>query len=139
MAPSHGSIIIECAKRELHATTPVKKPDRNHPTRISLVFYQHKNLNEAKHGLSLWEAKMAEKAREKEEDAEKHGAENTSSKSGGKKAKREHSEHSEPSEPPYKQFLLMLTERSMSCTTNTYVSTSPYAFTKVTGPYNNFM
>ncbi|RXN36298.1 methylcytosine dioxygenase TET2-like protein [Labeo rohita] len=139
VAPSHGSIIIECAKRELHATTPLKKPDRNHPTRISLVFYQHKNLNEAKHGLALWEAKMAEKAREKEEDAEKHGAENTSSKSSGKKVKREHSEPSEPSETPYKQFLLMLTERSSSCTTNTYVSTSPYAFTKVTGPYNQFL
>ncbi|XDV15021.1 hypothetical protein PO909_015175 [Leuciscus waleckii] len=139
VAPSHGSIIIECAKRELHATTPVKKPDRNHPTRISLVFYQHKNLNEAKHGLALWEAKMAEKAREKEEDAEKHGAENTTSKSSGKRVKREHSEPSEPSEPPYKRFLLMLTERSMSCTTNTYVSTSPYAFTKVTGPYNHFL
>lgn len=146
VAPSHGSILIECARRELHATTPILRPNRSHPTRISLVFYQHKSLNAPGHGLLRWEAKVAEKAREKEE-AERllrhSGSEDVSDAIETRLSvpiKKEMSDEEEEEGEWHKEReeLQVPTRQSISVARDSVIMSAPYALTHVTGPYNRW-
>ncbi|KAM9858909.1 methylcytosine dioxygenase TET3 [Aulostomus maculatus] len=144
VAPAHGSILIECARRELHATTPLRKPDRSHPTRISLVFYQHKNLNQPMHGLALWEAKMkllAERALQRQQEAALLGLSQDDIKALGKKRKWGPTpagaipgpgQSKDKREGP-------VTRLAPTFHTTSMVTVSPYAFTRLTGPYSHFV
>lgn len=144
VAPAHGSILIECARRELHATTPLKKPDRTHPTRISLVFYQHKNLNQPMHGLAMWENKMkllAERALQRQQEAALLGLSQDDIKALGKKRKWGSAvagaspgpgQTKDKKEGPVTRFAPTFHTTSM-------VQASPYAFTQLTGPYSRFV
>ncbi|NXC09486.1 TET3 dioxygenase, partial [Orthonyx spaldingii] len=139
VAPAHGSILIECARRELHATTPLKKPNRCHPTRISLVFYQHKNLNQPNHGLALWEAKMkqlAERARARQEEAARLGLP-PDAKAFAKKRKWGGALATEA--PSKERRDLVPTRQAVAIPTNSAITVSSYAYTKVTGPYSRWI
>ncbi|KAM9312473.1 methylcytosine dioxygenase TET3 [Gastrophryne carolinensis] len=142
VAPGHGSILIECARRELHATTPLKKPNRGHPTRISLVFYQHKNLHQPNHGLALWEAKvkqLAERARIKQEEADRLGIKQEVKGSAKKRKWGGATTTPTPETPPVDREDTIPTRQTSTLLRNSFTTSSSYAYTKVTGPYNRWI
>uniref|UniRef100_A0A673N9Z9 Methylcytosine dioxygenase TET n=1 Tax=Sinocyclocheilus rhinocerous TaxID=307959 RepID=A0A673N9Z9_9TELE len=142
VAPAHGSILIECARRELHATTPLKKPDRSHPSRISLVFYQHKNLNQPCHGLALWESKMkllAERARQRQQEAALLGLSEEDIKAYGKKRKWVAGSASPSPGQTKDKREGVVTRMAPTQHTTTMVTVSPYPSTHLTGPYSRFV
>lgn len=126
IAPAHGSVLIECARRELHATTPVRHPNRNHPTRLSLVFYQHKNLNKPQHGFELnkikYEAKEAKnkkiKSSEQKDPTANEGPELS---------------------PEVNELNQIPSHKALTSTHDNVVTVSPYALTHVAGPYNHWV
>lgn len=141
VAPSHGSILIECARRELHATTPILRPNRSHPTRISLVFYQHKSLNEPGHGMAMWDAKMAKREREREEEAERLRMEELPGGAGRKGAgagSEAHAEAEEEEASAARRAASIPTRHAWTLPRDGVITVSPYALTHVTGPYNRW-
>ncbi|XP_028323765.1 methylcytosine dioxygenase TET3 isoform X2 [Gouania willdenowi] len=138
VAPSHGSILIECARRELHATTPILRPNRSHPTRISLVFYQHKSLNEPGHGMAMWDAKMAKREREREEEAERLRMEGNLSNGTGSNSKERTEEDVREEVEKMGRFTGVPTRQAWTIPSDSALTVSPYALTHVTGPYNRW-
>lgn len=47
---NHGSLLFEVAKNEEHCTSALVSPNRKNPSRLGLVFIQHRDLNEPFHG-----------------------------------------------------------------------------------------
>ena len=61
LALPHGSLLVEVAKEELHATTALRCPNKLDPCRLGLVFYQHGNLHLPRHGKTMAERKDQER------------------------------------------------------------------------------
>ncbi|XP_014303001.1 methylcytosine dioxygenase TET1, partial [Myotis lucifugus] len=125
IAPAHGSVLIECARRELHATTPVQHPNRNHPTRLSLVFYQHKNLNRPHHGFEI--------------NKIKYEAKEPKNKKIKVSEQRDQAANEGPELSPEANELNQIPSRqALTLTHDNVVTVAPYALTHVAGPYNHW-
>ncbi|XP_070543987.1 methylcytosine dioxygenase TET2-like isoform X2 [Ptychodera flava] len=144
IALQHGAVLFEVAKRELHATTALKKPNRNNPTRIALVFYHHKHMNFRHHGMNEYEIKMANRQLEAEEAARAAGEPIPSTPTRGRKKARivqetENTEKENVQTLKEVEVSSIPTKQAVTMTTDSLVTLKSYAFTTVTGPYQKWM
>ena len=154
VALSHGAVLFEVAKRELHATTGLRNPDRYHPTRISLVFYQHKNLNYEDHGWHVYAKKIEDMkqqriAKMKAERGLVDMEEIENSFKGGKKRKlkmekeekeeEEKIDFSKTSAAQYRYMWDCNVKHGLAQTTNTVTSKWINPEPMVSGPYQKWV
>ncbi|XP_022088484.1 methylcytosine dioxygenase TET2-like isoform X2 [Acanthaster planci] len=141
IALSHGSILFEAAKRELHATTSIRNPHRQKPTRISLVFYQHKHMNFRHHGLEEYERKMQARQDEAEETARLNG-ETPPPRKGRKRRLSASDDTVIPDKTKVKcssASKKVPTKHAQTPVTNTVTTLASTAFPTVTGPYQKWV
>ncbi|XP_028632713.1 methylcytosine dioxygenase TET1 isoform X2 [Grammomys surdaster] len=118
VAPIHGSVLIECARKELHATTSLGSPRRGLPFRVSLVFYQHKSLNKPNHGFDSNRINCKCKKVTKKKSADQEGTDLS----------------------PEAHLSYQIPSRVASTLTrDNVVTVSPYSLTHVAGPYNRWV
>lgn len=153
VALCHGAVLFEVAKRELHATTGLRNPNRYHPTRISLVFYQHKNLNNERHGMYAYERKLEEMKMKRIEQMQLERGyvdmeEIENSFKGGKKRKAGPDDNPEDAEMAellrsangeYRYMWQCNTGRADALTSNTVTTKWVNPLPLVTGPYQKWV
>ena len=141
VALTHGSVLFEVAKRELHATTSIRKPLRQKPTRVSLVFYQHKHMNFRHHGLEEYERKMQARQDEAEEMARLNG-ETPPPRKGRKRRLSASDDTVIPDKTKIKYTMeskKVPTKHAQTPFTNAITTLASTAFPTVTGPYQKWV
>ncbi|CAE1321007.1 DNA N6-methyl adenine demethylase,Methylcytosine dioxygenase TET2,Methylcytosine dioxygenase tet3,Methylcytosine dioxygenase tet3-A,Methylcytosine dioxygenase TET3,Methylcytosine dioxygenase TET1,Methylcytosine dioxygenase tet3-B [Acanthosepion pharaonis] len=144
IALTHGSVLFEVAKRELHATTALLNPNRYSPTRISLVFYQHKSMNLRYHGWYENERKLElqrqKRLQKMQEEAEKNQpVADSELKPGSRKRRKKEEQPVVKCVPKYKSMWQAAIKHTITQSTDTIITQWIDPQPTVTGPYQKWI